>query len=165
MTDREGEVRRVRAGVVGRPHGLDGSFHLETPGEPLQVGTPVTVGGRRTEVTRMAGTATRPIVRLEAIVDREAAERLRGQALEIDQTDGDLADGEYFAADLVGCEVTGVGVVRRVITAPSCDLLEAGEDGVLIPFISDAIKRVDLATRTIDVDRVFLALDGEDRTA
>ena len=43
--------------------------------------------------------------------------------------------------------------------APSCDVLEVGEDGVLIPFVSDAIERIDLAARVIEVDTAFLGLD------
>ena len=86
---------------------------------------------------------------------------LGGQAVEIDQTSADLAANEYFAADLVGCEVENLGQVRRVIAAPSCDLLEVGEDGLLVPFIRDAIRRVDLERRRIEIDRDFLALGDE----
>jgi len=68
---------------------------------------------------------------------------------------------EWLAADLVGCEVSGVGKVTRVVEAPSCDLLEVGPDAVLIPFISDAIKDIDVPGRRIEVDRDFLGL-GED---
>ena len=57
-----------------------------------------------------------------------------------------------------GCEVPGLGSVRRVIAAPSCDLLEVGDDAVLVPFVSDAIRRVDTEARVIEVDREFLAL-------
>ena len=48
-----------------------------------------------------------------------------------------------------------------MVEAPSCDLLEVGPDAVLIPFISDAIKDIDVPGRRIEVDRDFLGL-GED---
>ncbi len=38
------------------------------------------------------------------------------------------------------------------------DVLEVGD--VLIPFIADAIESVDVERRVIEVDRVFLGLDG-----
>ena len=72
----------LRAGRVGRPHGLDGSFHVVTPNAALiGVVSHLTVGGRELEIVRQAGTASRPIVRLEGCEDREAAEALRGEEL------------------------------------------------------------------------------------
>jgi 16S rRNA processing protein RimM len=153
LTTRAGQVS---AGRVGRPHGLDGSFYVDHVSEPLDEGTDVTVGGRAARVERRAGTDDRPIVRLSGISDRNAAEAVRGEPMLVDG--GDLSAGEYLTADLVGCEVPGLGAVRRVIAAPSCDLLEVGDDAVLVPFISDAVKHVDLAARRIEVDRQFLGL-------
>jgi 16S rRNA processing protein RimM len=147
---------QVTAGRVGRAHGLDGSFYVDHVSEPLDPGTEVMVGGRAARVERRAGTDDRPILRLSGVTDRTAAEALRGEALLVDG--GELSDGEYLTADLVGCEVPGLGTVRRVVAAPSCDLLEVGEDAVLVPFISDAIKRVDTAARVIEVDTDFLDL-------
>jgi 16S rRNA processing protein RimM len=95
-------------------------------------------------------------VRLSGVSDRAAAEALRGERILVDG--GELSEGEYLKADLVGCEVPGLGEVRRVIEAPSCDLLEVGEEGVLVPFISDAVKRVDTDARVIEVDPDFLDL-------
>jgi len=152
-----GPAGQVTAGRVGRAHGLDGSFYVEGMAEPLTPGTEVTVAGRAARVERRAGTDARPIVQLSGVGDRSAAEALRGEGILVDG--GDLAEGEYLAADLVGCEVVGLGEVRRVIPAPSCDLLEVGEDAVLVPFISDAVKRVDTEARVIEVDAAFLGLD------
>jgi 16S rRNA processing protein RimM len=148
---------QVTAGRVGRAHGLDGSFYVESIAAPLEAGAEVTVAGRSARVERRAGTEARPIVRLSGVDDRSAAEALRGERILV--AGGDLADDEYLSADLVGCTVPGVGEVRRVLQAPSCDVLEVGEDGVLIPFVSDAIKRVDTAARIIEVDTGFLGLE------
>jgi len=149
---------QVSAGLVGRAHGLDGSFYVELVSEDLAAGTPVTVAGRSARVERRAGTDDRPLVRLTGVEDRTAAEALRGERILVDG--GDLAEDEYLTADLVGCDVPGVGIVRRVIPGPSCDVLEVGEAAVLVPFISDAIKQVDLAARVIEVDTDFLDLEG-----
>jgi 16S rRNA processing protein RimM len=152
---------QVSAGVVGRAHGLDGSFYVERPSEPLSPGTEVVVGGLSARVERRAGTDQRPIVRVRGIGDRSAAEALRGERILV--AGGDLAEGEYLSSSLVGCEVPGLGTVRRVIAAPSCDLLEIGDDGVLVPFISDAVTRVDTAAGLIEVDTTFLGLDEGSR--
>ena len=151
------EGRQVTAGRVGRPHGLDGSFYVVHPTEELSVGSEVEVGGLRAVVERRAGTAERPIVRLAGVADRTAAEGLRGQELRVEA--GELEEGEYLTEDLVGCEVPGVGTVRRVLGLPSCDVLEVGDEAVLVPLVADAVTRIDLDARQIEVDRRFLGLD------
>ena len=152
-------ARQVTAGRVGRPHGLDGSFYVEHPSEPLTVGTEVSLGGRPVVVERRAGTDERPIVRVSGVADRDAAGGLRGEPLLVDA--GELGEGEYLTDDLVGCEVPGLGTVRAVRNLPSCDVLEVGDEPVLVPLISDAVTSVDLEARVIAVDRRFLGLDGE----
>lgn len=152
---------QVTAGRVGRAHGLDGSFYVDHVADPLAVGTDVSVAGRSARVERRAGMDDRPIVRLSGIGDRAAAEAIRGEPILTDG--GHLGDDEYLTAELVGCEVPGLGPVRRVIAAPSCDLLEVGDEGVLVPFISDAVRRVDVEARVIEVDAGFLGLDGGER--
>jgi 16S rRNA processing protein RimM len=150
---------RPPAGRVGRPHGLDGSFYVERADHPLAEGTALTVAGREAVIERRGGTGERPLVRLSGVADRAAAELLRGEALIPADGGTTLAPGEWAAADLVGCEIEGLGEVRRVVEAPSCDVLEVGEERTLVPFVSDAVKRVDVARRVIEVDRVFLGLD------
>jgi 16S rRNA processing protein RimM len=151
------EPRLVTAGVVGRSHGLDGSFHVERPQHPLHRGTVVELEGRQHAVRRRAGTDRKPLVRLSGVDTREAASALRGKLLLVEAA---LGEGEWLAEDLVGCRVDGLGEVVRVIDAPSCDLLEL-EGGELVPLIADAVRSVDLAAATIEIDRRFLRLESE----
>jgi 16S rRNA processing protein RimM len=153
-----GAERRV-AGRVGRPHGLDGSFHVDGVAGDLAEGTEVSVAGRSAVVERRAGTADRPLVRVSGVGDRDAAAALRGEPLLVVEAEGPAAEGEYEAAQIVGCTIEGLGEVRRVVPAPSCDVLEVGPDGFLVPFVSDAIRRVDTDARVIEVDRRFLGLE------
>ncbi|HYP48149.1 MAG TPA: hypothetical protein VEQ61_05880, partial [Thermoleophilaceae bacterium] len=64
--------------------------------------------------------------------------------------------GEFVAGDLVGCRVGGAGVVRRVVRGPAHPLLEL-EDGTLVPFVADAVRSVDVESRTVDIDPRFLS--------
>jgi 16S rRNA processing protein RimM len=148
---------RITAGRVGRAHGLDGSFYVDGPTEPLERGAEVTIAGRDARVERRAGTDARPIVRLSGVDDRSAAEALKGERILV--AGGDLAADEYLSADLVGCVVPGLGEVRRVVQGPSCDVLEVGDDAILVPCVSDAITRVDTDARIIEVDSAFLGLE------
>jgi 16S rRNA processing protein RimM len=155
----------IVAGRVGRPHGLDGSFHVVLPVPALlALGATVTVGGHAREIVRRAGTDARPIVRLEGGATREDAEALRGEALFVARTQApDLGPDEWWAHDLEGCDVTDgerrVGRVRRLLALPSCEALEVEreqEGDVLVPLVRDAIRQVDTDQRRIDVDMAFV---------
>jgi len=137
----------VTAGRVGKPHGLDGSFYVDGASHPLPVGTQVTVGDRTLEVGRRAGTDERPLVRLSGVEDPRA---LRGELLLVD---AELGEDEWLADDLLRCSVPGHGRVVRILDGPSCSVLEL-EDGLLVPFVSDAIRSVE--GREIVIDEAFL---------
>lgn len=155
------EERLVTAGRVGRPHGLDGSFRVDSPTHPLKVGTAVTIRGAERVVERRAGTDERPLVRLEGVNDRDAAATLRGELLLVRESEAPLAEMEWLTADLVGCDVPGLGRVGRVLEAPSCDLLEL-DDGTLVPLVADAVRAIDVARGRIEVDRRFLGLEEDE---
>jgi 16S rRNA processing protein RimM len=154
----------IEAGRVGRPHGLDGSFHVTRPDARLLASEELWVRGRAFRVERRAGTADRPILRLEGHSGREAAEALRGAQLTVraDRAPA-LEEGEYWAHELVGCVVVDgerrVGEVRRMLPLPSCEALEVvlpDDSELLVPMVRDAIRSVDVAARRIDVDLSFL---------
>lgn len=147
----------MAAGRVGRPHGLDGSFHVREATDTFAEGTLVTVGGTERRVERSAGTAAAPVVRLEGIADRETAAALTGELLEVAAQAAPLGEDEWLTRDLIGCEVAGAGTVQRVVAGPSCDVLEL-DDGTLVPLVGDAIKSIDVEARRIEIDRHFLGL-------
>jgi len=137
---------------VGKPHGLDGSFHIEAP---LEEGETVTIGEREYTVAERKGSDSRPIVRLDGIDDRDAAEALRGETLDSAHPEP-LGEEEWHVEDLVGCRIEGLGEVTGVLEGLSCDVLEVG--GELIPLVTDAVTRVDVENKVIEVDREFLGL-------
>jgi 16S rRNA processing protein RimM len=158
----------LHAGRVGRPHGLDGSFHVTRPNvRLLQDAQTVKVDEHELEITRRAGTPQRQILRLEGHDSREAAEALRGKDMLVARTEApELGHDEWWAEDLVGCSVHDgerpVGTVRRLVELPSCEMLEvdrAGGGELLVPLVSDAVREVDLDRRAIDVDLRFLGAE------
>lgn len=179
MASREaGGSRAVPAGRVGRAHGLDGSFYV-TGARPrlLTLGRTILIAGRTAKLVRRAGTDEHPIVRLEEIGDRVAAEALRGLELTVELAEAPaLEEEEWWAQELEGCEVVDgerhVGTVMGLMELPSCEALEvrlAGSDAnhpgrsseasagdLLIPMVRDAIRRVDVGARRIDVDMSFI---------
>jgi 16S rRNA processing protein RimM len=162
---------RLVAGRVGRPHGLDGSFHVTRPRPALlPLGATVRVGAHEAEIVRRAGTDDRPILRLAGFSDRDAAESLRGKDLLVAREAAPpLGEDEWYAEDLVGLAVRdgerAVGTVRRLVALPSCEALEVARAAVgeepdtqplLVPLVRDCVRSVDLAARVVDVDLAFL---------
>lgn len=143
---------------MGRAHGRDGSFYVEHPVHDLSEGTKVTLAGTERTVERRGGTDNRPLVRVDGIADRDAAAALYGEVILVDEADSPLAEDEWRVEDLVGLRVDDIGVVTGVLDGPSCDVLEVGIDGVLIPLVRDAIKKVDTEAGVIEIDRAFLGI-------
>ena len=155
----------IEAGRVGRPHGLDGSFHVTRPDARLLAGLDeILVNGVMERIDRRAGTDERPILRLAGHEGREAAEALRGAQLSVPlERAPTLEAGEFWAHDLEGCAVYDgdrhVGEVRRMLPLPSCEALEvARADGgeVLVPMVRDAIRAIDVGGKRIEVDMAFV---------
>jgi 16S rRNA processing protein RimM len=163
----------LQAGHVGRAHGLDGSFYVIVARPPrprlLAEGGELTVAGRTLRIMRCAGVEQRPIVRLEGIEDRSAAEALRGQTLTVPSAQVPaLAEGEWWAHELEGCVVVDgeylLGTVSRLIELPSCEALEVrreqGGEPLLVPMVKDAIRRVAVSEGRIEIDLGFLGEAG-----
>jgi 16S rRNA processing protein RimM len=169
MVPGEGAIpadRWLRAGIVGRPHGLDGSFHVASPmAGLLGVGVEVHIDGVARRIDRMAGHERRLILRVEGSEGRESAESLRGHDILVPrELAPPLEEDEWWATDLEGCAVRDgdreVGVVSRLLALPSCEVLEVTRHGggpdLLVPLIKDAVRGVDLDEQVIDVDLRFL---------
>jgi 16S rRNA processing protein RimM len=146
------------AGRVGRPHGLDGFFHVTDPRPQL-----LTLGAELEGLGRILdrkGTDDRPVLRVEAASDRTAAEALRGRELLVDDAViPPLGEDEYYAEQLEGCTVAdgerALGVVVRLMALPSCEALEL-DSGLIVPLVRDAVREVDVDAKRIEVDAEFL---------
>lgn len=154
-------------GVVIRPHGVRGEclvdVRTDEPGQRFTAGSvlvtdpaqrgPLTVESVRPHTT---GGRLRLIIGFEGVLDRDAAEALRGTALQVDASDlGAASDpDEYHDQQLVGLvavDTAGerLGDVVRVEHAPASDLLVLRRpDGreALVPFVRAIVPEVDLGT-------------------
>jgi len=96
----------------------------------------------------------RTIVTFEGHADRNAAEALRGTALEIDPDEArPLDDDEHWDHDLIGCTVVTldgdvIGVVDDVVQQPSGSLLQVGKH--LIPLVREIVTSVEAGKIVID---------------
>ena len=155
MTDESG---LVPVGRVGRPHGLDGAFVVESASDDerrWEVGATVLVDGAPAtiELSRRVGGGRRAI-RLDRRVERGAELAVHVSELPPPEPDS------YYAFQLVGLAVVDevgrdLGSVVEVYPGVANDNLELA-DGTLVPLIDDAVRTVDLAAGRIVVERGFL---------
>ena len=107
------------------------------------------------------------IVKLKGVDDREAAQILANVEIGVDlSVFPELEEGDYYWHDLIGCSVVNLegytmGVVTELMETGSNDVLVVkantkdafGKQERLIPFLYEqVVKRVDLTTKTIEVD-------------
>jgi 16S rRNA processing protein RimM len=157
----------VVVGVVTGVHGLRGDVSVQnrsdnsdrwTPG-----GTVLREDGAALTIEASRRHGRRLIVKFAGIADRSAAEALRGAVLVVPESWlPDLADGEWWAYQLEGCEVRTesgrvLGIVKEVIPNPANDLWVAVDDDgneTLIPALADLLINIDVNARTIEVKDV-----------
>jgi 16S rRNA processing protein RimM len=160
------ENRRVALAVIAGAHGIRGELRLKLFAESVESlarHDTVFVGNRAYRLLSAKDAGKTAIARLEGVVDRSAAEALRGSLLEVDRGAlPPLEEGEYYHADLIGTpcsdpDGTPLGIVVAVENFGAGDLLEIETpEGrrSLVPF-SPGIA--DLAEGRIVIDPAFLA--------
>lgn len=106
-------------------------------------------------------------IKLQGIDSIDAAQGLRGHAIEIHHTQLELLpEGQYFHFQIIGLEVwttTGelLGTVTEILPAKSNDIyIVRGTKGeILIPAIEDVVKSIDLAEERIIIEPIEGLLD------
>jgi 16S rRNA processing protein RimM len=155
-------MARVEVGFVARAHGLRGEIRvrLHAPESTVLLEVEeVVVGGaaRRVESARPTNGAV--LLALVGVDDRDAAEALRGQTVEVDRAAIPLAAGEYLLQDLPGCEVVDaagapVGTIAEVMNGAQPILVihdGAGRER-LVPAVPAFVLAVDVAARRVVVE-------------
>ena len=158
--------KRVALAAVAGAHGIKGEVRLKLFTESvagLKAHKSVYIGGERREIRDLRDANKTAIARLDGVSDRNAAEALRGQLVEVDRDAlPPLAEGEYYHADLIGMpcvdrQGAAIGTVVAVENYGAGDLLEVELDSgkkALIPFRPGI---ADLEDGRIVLDPEFLA--------
>ncbi len=116
-------------------------------------------------IERLRYQKDRPVVKLEGIDDRNAAEDIRDMRVSIYADDlEELPEGEHYVRDLIGCRVVDiaaegreVGILRDVIqnTAQSVLDVETAEGkSVLIPAVDAFLRSIDEEAGVIEVELI-----------
>lgn len=167
--DRNQGKNQLRVGRLVKAHGLKGALKLElytdnperrfVPGAEftLQVPEASPWHGKTVTVREYRVMNGNPVVFLEDVEDRTAAEGLVRAILWIDQDSDEVEDNAWFDHQLVGLDVVRddavVGRVARVEHFPAQDLLivRSGEQEVMVPFVEAIVPTVDLGAGRVIV--------------
>ena len=153
----------VAVGRVLRPWGLRGDVKVESltdfP-ERFTPGAALWVGGVHRTVERSRSQKGDLYVKLSGLDDAAQAETARGQLLEVPESDlRELPAGEYYHHQLRGLTVRStageeLGRVAEILDSGGNSVLVVqGDRGeVLVPYIDDVIRRVDLDAGAIEVE-------------
>lgn len=149
-------------GVVTGVHGLRGDVSVQNrsdnPDRWASGGTVLREDGAALTIESSRRHGRRLLVKFVGVGDRSAAERIRGTVLVVPESWlPDLAEGEWWAHQLEGCEVRTasgrvLGVVKEVIPNPANDIwVTVDEEGIetLVPALADLLIDVDVDARTI----------------
>jgi 16S rRNA processing protein RimM len=156
-------------GQIGRPHGLNGCVAVH----------PMTYDANRFDeltyvylddefLTKLKietiEVLTKSLrVKFVGVDSREAAEKLRNQELVIDENEMiHLPENVYFHHELIGCEVFNkagerIGSVSSVMESTANDIYVVKtvmETEVLIPAISQFVKKTDIQLKRIDIEEI-----------
>ncbi|MCY3569145.1 MAG: ribosome maturation factor RimM [Chloroflexi bacterium] len=151
-------------GVVERPRGLNGELKalpLTDFPERFEPGARVFVGGLARRVARANWQKGRVYLFLEGVGDRESAERLRGELIEVPEAERPSVDEPFWYLDEIeGLKVVGVdgrelGTVREVLRTGANDVYvveRGGERDLLVPALADVVVEIDTSAGVMTVD-------------
>lgn len=155
----------VAVGRVQRPWGLHGDVKVESLTDfpdRFAPGARLWVAGAERAIERSRSHKGEIYLKLRGIADPDQAATLRGELLEVAEADlHPLPEGDYYHYQLEGLSVRTtdgetLGTVAEVLQpGGNAVLLVRGPRGeVLVPFIDDVIRRVDLDGGRIEIELI-----------
>jgi 16S rRNA processing protein RimM len=173
-SERTEHPERVAVGRINAPWGVRGHVKvtpLTANPERIAEGATVYLRGAPTRIEEVKTPRGYPVVLFQGVRGLDDAEMLRGEVLEIDESDlPPLPEDEYYVHDLIGLPVSttdgrDLGEVADVLQTGSNDVYVVRRPGardVLIPVLEGIVVDVDLQAARILVEPVPGLLEGED---
>ncbi len=166
----------VVVGRIAKAHGVRGEVAVEVRSDnPHRFADGASVfleDGRTLTVNASRSHSGRLLVMFEGVLDRSAADALRGKMLVVPESMlPELPQGEYWPHQLAGCDVVtemgrALGSIAEVIPNPSNDLWvakDAAGHETLVPARKEVVVEVDIAGKRIVV-RDIPGLTAADET-
>lgn len=158
----------VRAGRLGRPHGLDGFLGLYVDDADLvyfDPGSTVFLDNESHVVRNIRRADKGYQVAFEGVTDRPGAESIRNLDVFVEHR-RELSEREYWPDDLIGLEVRpGGGEVAGVSFGAAQDRLIVDRDGSRfeVPFVDAFVPVVDLEAGFVEVAEIDGLTEPRDR--
>lgn len=101
------------------------------------------------------------IIKFEEIKDINEAEKYKNQVLYVEREMlGELPEGVYYIADLIGSRVINkngeeIGTIADVFNTGANDIYDVKREGrknILIPVIDDVVKNVDIENKVVTIE-------------
>jgi len=159
------ELEFITIGQILAPRGIKGKLKVKVVTDSPQRFTPsstVYVNRQPMTIDSAEWHKGNVIIKLSTIDSIEAAQRLRGQPLEIHHSQlKPLPEGQYYHFQLIGLEVWTtqgelLGNVTEILTAESNDnyVVHGTQGEILIPAIEDVVKSIDLNEGRIIIEPI-----------
>jgi 16S rRNA processing protein RimM len=159
----------VALGLIQKPRGLRGELLVklyQAASPNLQAGLAVSIKAAnktielKIQYLKLAN--SRCWIKFEGIDDRNQAEMLSGGEICCRREQlAELPREEHFVFDLIGLMAVDknnnqIGIVKEVMNNPANDLLEieSSHGIILVPFIKEFVKEINLEKRQIIIDRI-----------
>lgn len=151
-------------GLVERPRGLKGEIKVlpltDFP-QRFDPGAQVFIDGAPRKVERSNWQKGRVYLYINGIADRESAESLRGELIEVPEAERPRTSEPFWYLDeieglrVLDGEGTALGTIREVLQTGANDvyIVDRGEQrDLLVPALRDVVLAVDLNAGTMTVD-------------
>jgi 16S rRNA processing protein RimM len=159
------ELEYITVGQILAPWGNKGQLKVRVVTDFPQRFTPsarVYVNRQPTVIDSVEWHKGNVVIKLNNIDHIEAAQRLRGQPIEIHHSQlNPLPEGQYYHFQLVGLEVwttQGVflGNITEIMTAQSNDvyIVQGSTGEILLPAIEDVVKSIDLNQGKVAIEPI-----------
>ncbi|MFN2194974.1 MAG: ribosome maturation factor RimM [Anaerolineales bacterium] len=174
----EGEPFFLAVGQLRRPHGVRGEMtmvlYTEFP-ERLQPGKQVFIGERHkpVKISRQRWHRDMLLIAFDEYPDRNSIEVLRNQTVyvSVDQLP-ELPEGEFYQYELVDLQVfteegEHIGNVVEILETGANDVLileTDGEQEILLPYIDEVVREIDLDRGIITVHLLPGLLESQGKT-
>ncbi len=152
----------VEMGRVGSPYGLQGGLrvrpftgHLESLAKYEYWWLGNSEQTKKFKLLKLVPSKKDLIVTFEEIDDRTEAEKYRNRNVYIPRSQfPETKEGEFYWVDLIGLAVVTlegqvIGQLQGIFETGANQVMVVGENELLIPFIDNVVKKVDIKTGEI----------------
>ncbi len=163
-------LEKIRVGVVGRAHGVHGAIRVfmdDAGSDSLLKAKTVFLGPEEEsfKVVHASRCGRFVALELEGVADRDRAFELTGREVRILRNELKPLRNAFYACDLVGLEICDEndrrwGRIDAIMPSGAHDLLRyvRPQGGVgYVPFVSAHVGRIDMESRTVQVDAEWMA--------